>query len=144
MVKYAMKMSKKKRILFGSLYLVICIIVVWLGDFVFSSQYSYLPNVVVGLVTIGGGALLAYLWIEHERIKREQENRKREIEKKQRILRSLRMFKNWLLPWVFNLATTLSDRFLCYDSNKLSNGAYHDDIPELDDIFRISGFSYYR
>ena len=111
-----------------------------LWDFVFAWDSQFLSSMLAGILTIIGGTLVAFWFFEREKQKREEENDKREIEKKLRVLRSLKMFRNFLLPWVFNLATTLSDHFLLYDQNRFSNGSYHDDIPELEDIFIISDF----
>lgn len=121
----------------GIVYLIICGVVVWLWDFVYHVNLPFFSNLIVGFLTIIGAFLLGYWIYERGRTRREKETLRREIEKKQRVLRSLRMFKNWLLPWVFNLACVLSGRFVNYDDTLIYSGKYRDDIPNLDDIFGI-------
>lgn len=136
-----MKMSKTEvGIIVGVAYLILCAIVVWLGDFVFASQRQFLSNVIVGLLTIGGGFLLAYWMIERARIQREKEQTEREKHRKKRVISALRLFKNYLLPWMFHHACELSGRFMLYDRNRIFTGKYKDDIPQLEDIFGIGSF----
>lgn len=128
-------------VIVGAAYLILCAIVVWLGDFVFASQLQFLSNVIVGLLTIAGGFLLAYWLIERARIKREKADIERTKERKRRIISILKAFKNYyLLPWTFHYACALSGRFELYDKNKIYTGKYKSDIPKLEDVFGIGKF----
>ncbi|MFC1941386.1 hypothetical protein ACFLWL_03175 [Chloroflexota bacterium] len=114
-------------------YLVVCAIIVYLGDFVFTTKLAFLPNVIVGLLTILGGFLLAYWLIESARFSRD-------LERKKRVKRVLKSFKNYLLPWLYHYAALLSERpeINLKASNNLDEivtGKYKDDIPQLKESF---------
>lgn len=95
-------------------------------------------------MTIIGGFLLAYWLLESVRIAREAEQRKRELERKERVLSVLRTLKNLLLPWLFHYASTLSGRHELYTLTDspvfITGGKYRDYIPQLEDIFGIAAF----
>jgi hypothetical protein len=121
----------KKAIAFIATYITACAIVTYLWDFRFAIQRPMLSNMVVAIFAMTGGFLLAYWLIDSARIERE-------TERKKRVLSTLKTFKNFLLPWLFNYACVLSGHFLLYDQNRIYTGKYQDDIPELEDIFGIA------
>ena len=86
-------------------------------------------------MTIIGGFLLALWLIEGARISRE-------TERKKRVKLILKSFKNFLLPWLFQYATTLSTNYELYhhSMDRIGTGKYRDDIPQLEDIFGIGEF----
>lgn len=140
-----MKIRFTRKVIFiGVSYLVVCGILVILWDFVFAIERPFLSSILAGILTIIGGFLLAYWLLESVRIEREAEQRKRELERKERVLSVLRAFKNLLLPWPFHYATTLSGRHELYTLSDspvfITGGKYRDYIPQLEDIFGIAVF----
>lgn len=126
-----MKIRWTKRIIFiGVAYLATCFTLAYVWDFVFTINRPFLSNIIAGLLTIGGGFLIAYWLIESYRINRE-------VERNKRIKSALKAFKNFLLPWLFHHACELSGEFWLYDQNRIYTDKYKDDIPRLEDIFGI-------
>lgn len=134
----------KRDIFFGAAYIAICAILVFLWDFAYKWDSQFFSSMLAGILTIIGGALVAWWFFEREKARREKEREKerieREIERKKRIISALTMFKNSLLSWIFHFACILSGKFLNYNDNLIYSGKYRNDIPELEDIFGIGTF----
>jgi hypothetical protein len=105
-----------------------------LGDFVFHATLSFLPNVIIGIITVTTGFLLVWWAFEKDRAIKEAEKRKRTFS-------ALKMFQNNLWTWIFDHACTLSsDHKLFEESEKISRNdysSYKKHVPHLEDIFGI-------
>ena len=129
------RLTRKARLIIAA-YLTACGLAVFLGDFVFVANKPFLSNMIVGLLTILGGFLIAYWLIERYRINRE-------VESKKRVIRVLKSFNNFLLPWLYHYAALLSEKpelYLEFD-DKIGTGKYKDDISQLEDSFNQKEFS---
>jgi hypothetical protein len=134
----------KKDILIVILYLVICAIIGIIWDVKYALNLQFSSSMLAGILTIAGGALVAYWFWEREKLKREHEREteqtRLERARIERIIKELTAFKRFLLPWIFDFACAISGHFLNYDENKIYNEQYRNDIPELEDIFGIGSF----
>lgn len=129
-----MKIRWTRKVVYrGAAYLGVCAVWVLLWDFIFAIDRPFLSNMIVGLLTIVGGFLLGYWLIESARFSRD-------LERKKRVGSALRLFKSYLLEWLYHYAALLSERpeiglELSDNLDKIVTGKYKDDIPQLEESF---------
>lgn len=124
------RLTRKARLIIAA-YLTACGLAVFFGDFVFAVNKPFLSNMITGLLTILGGFLLAYWLIDSYRISRE-------VESKKRVVSTLKILRNFLLPWIYHYAIALSGHIELQDddlANKIANRRFKNDINLLEYIF---------